>query len=182
MAANLKTGQTAEIAGPKKANIFPNAKVASSLISRAKRVLIVIGSEGSKIKTNDGDLVDSVIRVMNNPKITVVATGHLVGEFRKRGFENAHSMSIFVLGDRLRNPDWEGFDGKGKYDSIVFVGFAYYVEWLVESGLKSFAQGLRTISLDRSYQPNAEWSLGWMPDPDWREALEVIISSLEEEK
>jgi acetyl-CoA decarbonylase/synthase complex subunit epsilon len=182
MAANMRTGQIAEIAGPKKANIFPNAKVASLLINRAKRVLIVVGSEGIKIKTNDGDMIDSVIRIMSNPKVTVVATGHLVGEFRKRGVENAHSMSIFVLGDRLRYPDWEGFDGNGPYDSVVFLGFAYYIEWLVESGLKSFAQGLRTISLDRSYQPNAEWSLGWMPEPDWRETLEVIISSLEVKK
>jgi acetyl-CoA decarbonylase/synthase complex subunit epsilon len=182
MAANMKTGQIAEIAGPKKANIFPNANVAASLIIRAKRPLLVIGSEGRKIKTNDGDLIDSAIRAMNNSKITVVATGHLVGEFRNRGVETAYSMSIFVLGDKLRNPDWKGFDGKGSYDLVIFAGFPYYVEWLVESGLKSFAMNLRTVSLERSYQPNAQWSLGWMPEPDWRHSLDTIISRLEEGK
>lgn len=182
MSVKTKTGQLAEIAGPQKANIFPNAKVAATLISRGKRLLLVIGSESIKTKTNDGDIVDTAIKAMKNPKVTVVATGHLIGEFRKRGAINAHSISIFVLGDRLRDTDWKGFDGKGNYDTIIFVGFLYYLEWLVESGLKSFAQGLRTISLDRSYQPNSQWSLGWMSEPDWRETLDTIVSKLEEER
>lgn len=182
MAAKMTLGQTAEIAGPKKANIFPNAKVASALIKRASRPLLVVGSESVNTKTNDGDLIDTAIRVLKNEKMTVVATGHLVGEFRKRGAANVKSMSIFVLGKNLSNPDWMGFDGKGSYDTVVFMGFPYYMEWLVQSGLKNFATGLRTISLDRTYHPNAEWSIGWMPEPDWLEALENIISSIEEEE
>ncbi|MFH0849813.1 MAG: carbon monoxide dehydrogenase beta subunit family protein, partial [Candidatus Bathyarchaeota archaeon] len=95
MAAKMNTGQTAEIAGPKKANIFPNADVAANLIAKAKRLLLVIGSESIALKTNDGDLLDSAIRAMKNRKLSVVATGHLVGEFRKRGVDEAYSMSIF---------------------------------------------------------------------------------------
>jgi CO dehydrogenase/acetyl-CoA synthase epsilon subunit len=64
---------------------------------------------------------------------------------------------------------------------VVFAGFPYYIEWLVESGLKNFSD-LMTISLERSYQPNAEWSLGWMPEPDWRETIDKIVSRLEEGK
>jgi len=181
MTAKMNTRQTAEIAGPKKANVFPNADVAANLIAKAKRPLLVIGSESTTLKTNDGDLVDTVIRAMKNRKLSVVATGHLVGEFRRRGVEKAYSMSIFVLGKRLSDPEWSGFDGKGPYDAVVFAGFPYYMEWLVESGLKNFSK-LRTISLERSYQPNAEWSLGWMPEPDWRETIDKIVSRLEEGK
>jgi acetyl-CoA decarbonylase/synthase complex subunit epsilon len=175
------TGQTAEIAGPKKANIFPSADVAANLISRAKRPLLVIGSESTVVKTSDGDLVDTAIRSMKNEKITVVATGHLVGEFRRRGADRVHSMGIFVLGKHLSDPDWKGFDGLGSYDAVVLAGLPYYMEWLLESGLKNFSD-LRTISLERSYQPNAEWSLGWMPEPDWRETIDKIVSRLEEGK
>jgi len=182
MSAKMKTGQTAEIAGPKKANIFPNADVAAAMIGKAKRPLLVVGSVSTKLETNDGDFVDTAIRAMKNKKVSVVATGHLVGEFRSRGVENAYSMSIFVLGKYLSDPAWKGFDGNGPYDVVVFAAFPYYMEWLVESGLKSFATGLRTVSLERSYQPNAQWSLGWMPEPDWRDALEKIVSRLEEEK
>ena len=68
MAAKMNTGQTAEIAGPKKANVVPNPDVAAKLISRAKRPLLVIGSESTAVKTKDGDLVDTAIRVMRNEK------------------------------------------------------------------------------------------------------------------
>ena len=84
MSAKRRLGQTAEIAGPTHANIFPNANVAANLIAKAKRPLLVVGSHSIKSETNDGDLVDSAIRAMKNPKVAVVATGHLVGELRKR--------------------------------------------------------------------------------------------------
>ena len=179
MAAKMIPGQTAEIAGPKKAFVFPKPEVAASMIKRAKRPLVVIGSEAIKIETKDGDFVDTATRLLKNG-LTVVATGHLVGEFRKRGADGVHSMSLMNLGDRLRDPEWEGFDGDGVYDLVVFAGFAYYMEWLVLSGLKNFAQDLRTISLDSSYQPNASWSLGTMPEGEWKEVIDVIMKGIEE--
>ncbi|MBD3205091.1 CO dehydrogenase/acetyl-CoA synthase complex subunit epsilon, partial [Candidatus Bathyarchaeota archaeon] len=51
MSAKMKTGQTAEIAGPKKAFVIPNPKVAASMIKKAERPLLVIGSESTEIKT-----------------------------------------------------------------------------------------------------------------------------------
>ncbi|MFH1179299.1 MAG: CO dehydrogenase/acetyl-CoA synthase complex subunit epsilon [Candidatus Bathyarchaeota archaeon] len=181
MAAKMRTGQTAEIAGPKHANIFPNGDVAANMISKAKRPLLVVGSESTQMVTRDGDFIDSSIRAMKNPKLSVVATAHYVSEFRKRSVDKANSMPLFVLGKHLSDPDWKGFDGKGQYDLVIFAGFPYYMEWLLESGLKNFAMKLRTVSLDRTYQPNAQWSLGWMPVPDWQESIEKIISRLEED-
>ena len=181
MSAKSRTGQIAEIAGPKHANIFPNADVAANMISKARRPLLVVGSESVEMVTKDGDFIDSAIRALKNPKLSVVATAHMVGEFRKRGAKKAHSMSLFVLGKYLSDLDWKGLDGQGSYDIVVFAGFPYYMEWLLESGLKNFAQKLRTVSLDRTYQPNAQWSLGWMPEPDWQESIETIISRLEED-
>lgn len=181
MSVKSRTGQIAEIAGPKNANIFPNADVAANMIIKAKRPLLVVGSESVEMETRDGDLIDSAIRAMKNPKLSVVATAHMVGSFKKRGVNKAHSMSLFVLGKYLSDPDWMGFDGEGPYDLIVFAGFPYYMEWLLESGLKNFAMKVRTVSLDRTYQPNAQWSLGWMPEPDWQDSIETIISRLEED-
>lgn len=91
-------------------------------------------------------------------------------------------MQFMNLGDRLRDPDWTGFDGGGPYDIVLFVGSLYYMEWLVQSGLKSFAQDLRTLSLSNTYQPNASWSMGSMPVKDWLTALDEILKELEEEK
>jgi acetyl-CoA decarbonylase/synthase complex subunit epsilon len=179
MSAKPILGQTAEIAGPKKAFLIPKPEVAASMVKRAKRPLLIVGSNAGKIRTRDGDLIDSAIRALKTGKVTVVATGHLIKEFRDRNAGGVHSMHLMNLGDRLRDPDWEGLDGEGQYDLAVFVGFPYYMEWLVLSGLKSFAQDLRTMSLDNSYQPNASWSLGAMPEDDWEEVLDVIVSNIE---
>jgi len=174
------TGQLAEIAGPHKAQIFPSAEVVISLIKKASRPLFVIGSESINVVTVDGKFVDTSIRLLKNPKMTLVATGHLIAEFKKRKENRVFSMQLMNLGDRLRDPSWGGFDGKGPYDLIVFAGFPYYLEWLVLSGLKSFAMELKTISLDRTYQPNATWSIGYMVEKEWKEVIEKIVKNLEE--
>jgi len=180
MSAKLRTGQTAEIAGPRKANVIPQPKVAASMIKRATRPLLVVGSDAPNVATNDGDLVDSAIRFLKTG-VTVVATGHLSKTFKDRGAE-VYSMQFMNLGDRLRDPDWSGLDGAGAYDLVIFVGAPYYMEWLVQSGLKNFAQDLRTISLGNSYQPNASWSMGSMPMKNWLTALDEILKELEEGK
>ena len=178
MSAKTILGQTAEIAGPKKAFIIPKPEVAAAIIKKAERPLLIIGAEAQGIGTADGDLIDTAINVSKSG-IFVVATGHIVGEFRRRGTE-VHSMPLMNLGDRLRDPEWLGLDGKGRYDLAVFVGFSYYLEWLVLNGLKSFAQDLTTISLSRSYQPNAGWSLGTMKAEEWKEVIDVIVKSIKE--
>jgi acetyl-CoA decarbonylase/synthase complex subunit epsilon len=179
MVANMIPGQTAEIAGPKKAFVIQRPEVASAMIRKAKRPLLVVGSEAPKIKTDDGDFIDSVVRMKKACGLTVAATGHMVGEFSKRGVAGIHSMPLMNLGDRLRDPEWRGLDGEGGYDLVIFVGIPYYMEWLVLSGLKNFAVNLITISLDASYQPNAGWSLGTMPPKRWREVLDKLLTVLE---
>jgi acetyl-CoA decarbonylase/synthase complex subunit epsilon len=179
MAANMTPGQTAEVAGPKKAFIIQRPEVASAMIKKAERPLLVVGSEASNIETKDGNLIDSVIRMKKAWGLTVVATGHMVGEFNKRGVAGVHSIPLMNLGDRLRDSEWSGLDGEGGYDFVIFAGISYYMEWLVLSGLKNFATGLTTISLDANYQPNAGWSLGTMPPKRWREVLDKLLTVLE---
>jgi acetyl-CoA decarbonylase/synthase complex subunit epsilon len=181
MSAKMRTGQTAEIAGPKKALVVPNPKVAASMIKRAERPLLVIGSKSTNIPTKDGDLIDTAIRFKKIDKITVVATGHLIKIFKERG-TTVYSMPMMNLGDRLRDPAWKGFDGNGQYDLILFAGAPYYMEWLVQSGLKNFAPELKTMSLGNSYQPNAQWSMGSTPSKKWQEELDEILVNLEEAK
>jgi len=46
------------------------------------------------------------------------------------------------------------------------------------STLKHFALNLKTISLDRFYQPHATWSFPNMSLKDWNASLEVMLSNL----
>jgi acetyl-CoA decarbonylase/synthase complex subunit epsilon len=182
MSVKATLGQTGMIPGPKKAHIFPKPAIAAMMMKRAKRCLLVVGSKAPLMKTNDGNLVDSAIRISKKGNISVATTGHTVSEFLKRGSKCTQSIQVMNLGDRLRDPSWEGFDGGGPYDLVVFTGFPYYIEWLVQSGLKNFAPDLRTISLEETYQPNASWSLGMLPKGGWEEAIDEILNILEEEK
>jgi acetyl-CoA decarbonylase/synthase complex subunit epsilon len=182
MPGKMITGQIAEIPGPQKALIIQSAESVAAVIKKASRPLFVFGSEALNIKTNDADLINTAIKLSENPKNTIVTTGHMIFEYRKRNGDNVFSMQLMNLGDRLRDPDWGGFDGRGPYDLVVFAGFTYYLEWLVLSGLKNFARGLKTISLDRTYQPNAGWSMGLMAEKEWKDTLEKIVSMLVEVK
>ncbi len=179
MAARLTTGQTAEIPGPKKAFLIPNPEVAASMIKKAGRVLLVVGSEAVNVKTRDGNLVDTALRLARSKRMAIAATGHLLGEFRRRGAEEVQGVPLMELGERLRDSSWRGLDGGGPYDLVVFMGLPYHLEWLVLSGLKSFAPHLRTLSLDNTYHPNAGWSLGYSPTEEWIKILDGIASNLE---
>lgn len=172
-------GQTAEIPGPKKAFLISKPEVVSSMIKRAKRTIFVVGSESVKLKTLDGDLIDTMIRMSNLSNSPIIATGRIFVEFKKRNAENVYSMSLMNAGDRLKDPDWNGLDGKGPYDLALFCGLPYYMEWLVLSGLKNFAPNLTTISLDNTYHPNATWSLGFLPEKEWMNTIDKIASVLE---
>jgi len=182
ISAKTTLGQTAMIPGPKKANIFPKPTVVAAMVKKSKRCLLVVGSKAPFTTTKDGNLVDSAIRMSKNGNISVAATGHIIKEFLKRGSKSAFSIQVMNLGDRLRDPSWGGFDGAGIYDLVIFAGFAYYIEWLVQSGLKNFAPDLRIISLEKTYQPNASWSLGTLPEGRWEESLDEILTALEENK
>ena len=182
MSSSMNPGQTAEIAGPKKAFLITKPSVAVSMIKRANRPLLVVGAQATNIETKDGDLIDTVSRLADYQEITVAVTGHLIGLFRGRGVSQAYSMPLMSLGDRLKSGNWEGFDGKGSYDLVLFAGHQYYLAWLVLSGLKNFASDLTTISLSASYQPNATWSLGSIVHQQWMEQLDEIVQQLEVEK
>ena len=148
------------------------------MIKRAKRPLLVIGSKAPETETEDGDLIDSAIKIGKKGKLTIAATGHLIGEFKKRKAKKVYSIPIMNLGDRLRDTNWNGFDGKGQYDLVVFAGSQYYLEWLVLSGLKNFAPNLRTISLGNIYQPNASWSMGTVRHSKWMSLLKEVVEHI----
>ena len=148
------------------------------MIKRAKRPLLVIGSKAPETETEDGDLIDSAIKIGKKGKLTIAATGHLIGEFKKRKAKKVFSIPIMNLGDRLRDTNWNGFDGEGQYDLAIFAGSQYYLEWLVLSGLKNFAPNLRTISLGNLYQPNASWSVGTVNHSKWMSLLKEVVEHI----
>jgi len=171
--------QTAEIPGPKKAHVITKPAVVVAMVKRAKRPIFIVGHKAVEAESGKEKAIDLAIRLAKTTEIPVVATGHIVGEFIKRGFHPAAWLSMMDIGNRLKDPEWKGVDGRGQYDLAVFMGIPYYMEWLILSGLKHFAyKHLITISLDRFYQPHATWSFPNTQIEEWIKSLEDVIGML----
>ncbi|MBS7628110.1 CO dehydrogenase/acetyl-CoA synthase complex subunit epsilon, partial [Candidatus Bathyarchaeota archaeon] len=123
-----------------------------------------------------GTPMDWSIRVSRASGIPILATGHAVKGFIERGFKPGAYMSAVDVANRLIDPGWEGLDGKGQYELAIFIGFHYYLAWNLLSGLKHFSQNIKTLSLDRFYQPHASLSLPNLSVDEW----EVYLKALED--
>lgn len=170
--------QKAEIPGPKKALVITKPEVVVAMVKRAKRPILIVGHKVVETTLDNEKYIDLLIRLAEVGKIPMVAAAHIVGEFKKRGFDPAAWMPILDIGSRLVDPKWKGLNGEGQYDLALFTGFQYYMEWLVLSGLKSFAPSLETISLNRFYQPNASWSFPNLSEQNWSQHINTIIEKL----
>jgi len=180
MSAKAEPWQTAEIAGPKKALLILKPEVVASMVKRAKRPILIVGHLAAEDYSDDVKMIDYAIRMSRTASIPVVATAHMTNEFIKRGFQPAGWMPAMDIGNRLKDPEWKGLDGTDSYDLAMFMGLPYYMEFVILAGLKHFSKGLKTISLDRYYDPHASWSFPNLSVKDWNEGFEIILSKLGE--
>jgi acetyl-CoA decarbonylase/synthase complex subunit epsilon len=171
--------QCAEVAATKKAMSITKPEVAVSLIKRATRPILIVGSGAVERELEGRLLIDYLIDFANASKVPVVATAHIVGEFMKRGFKPSGFMSAMDIANRLVDPSWMGLDGKGSYDVILFVALPYYMEANILSGLMHFAPKLKTITLDNAFHPHASWSFPNSNVKIWIENLKVMTSKFE---
>ena len=177
MSVKAEPWQTAEIAGPNKAKVIAKPEVAAAMIKRAKRPILVVGYLSTKTDKDTGKMIEYAIRLNKATGVPIVATAHTIKEFVKQGFNDATQMNAMDIGNRLKDPNWEGLDGKGSYDVALFMGWPYYMEFVIMSGLKHFSK-LRTITLDRYYNPHASWSFPNLKVEEWNQSFETIIKTL----
>ena len=178
MAMKADPWQTAEIAGPKKALVILKPDVVVAMVKRSKRPIIVVGHLAVEDYERDVKMLDYAVQLSRSVEIPVVATAHTIKEFVNRGFQQATQMSAMDIGNRLRDTDWQGIDGNGPYDLALFMGLPYYMGFVILSGLKHFSPKLRTICLDRFYNPHASWSFPNLSIQQWYETFEEIVSKL----
>ncbi|UCE95295.1 MAG: CO dehydrogenase/acetyl-CoA synthase complex subunit epsilon [Candidatus Bathyarchaeota archaeon] len=182
MSVKAEPWQTAEIAGPKKALLILKPEVVVAMVKRAKRPILIVGHHATEDYSDEVKMIDYAIQMTKTTGIPVVNTAHLTKEFIKRGVHPAGSMSAMDIGNRLNDPEWQGLDGKGSYDLALFMGLPYYMEFVILSGLKHFSENLKTISLDRFYNPHATWSFPNLSIKDWSENFKTILSKLGEKE
>lgn len=180
MGVKAEPWQRAEIAGPKKALLILKPEVVVAMVKMAKRPILIVGHLAAEDYSDDVKMIDYAIRMSRTAAIPVVATAHMTTEFIKRGFQPAGWMPAMDIGNRLNDSEWKGLDGMGSYDLAMFMGLPYYMEFVILAGLKHFSNCLKTISLDRYYDPHASWSFPNLSVKDWNEGFEIILSKLGE--
>lgn len=159
----------ANIPGPKMAKAI-TAEMAGKLISKASRPLLIIGTAGA----DDG--VIEVVKRMAEKGIQVAATGNSIKRLKEEGIDAAY-VNLHALVSYLKDPGWKGFDGKGGYDTTIFLGHTYYYASQLMSTLKNFTQ-IKIISIDRHYHPNAQQSFGNLKPDDFLKALDKVVAEL----
>jgi len=171
--------QRYEIPGPVKALVITKPIVVSSLIKRSKNPILVVGHEVD-VELDGRSPIDYVIRIAKAADIPVVTTAHIVVKFLNRNFKPAAWMTSMDIGNRLTDPSWSVSGKKAPHDLALILGIPYYMEWLIESGLKSFAyKHLTTVSIDRYYQPHCKWSFPNLSMEDWLKNLDAIAGEVE---
>ena len=168
--ANIAGPEIGEVAAP---------EVIGSYISSARRPLFVVGSEILR----DDFFIEIAIEI-GKKGIPIAATGHSIKGFvEKEYMENVNYYNLHELTNCLRDPNWEGLDGAGNYDFVIFYGIIYYYASQMLSCLKNFATDplIRTVSIDRYYHPNARMSFtNIMPrmEEGYKDMLNRLVDSI----
>jgi acetyl-CoA decarbonylase/synthase complex subunit epsilon len=169
----------AEMGGTTRASIINKPEVVGALIKRAKRPLFILGHDVMAAGPESEALAEFIDGTARARRIPILGTSHSVKDLIYKGIRTQAIMGGMEIADRLRDREWKGLDGQGQYDLVILAGFSYSFGWVLLSGIRHGAPHLKTITLDRMYQPNASWSFGNMAVDPWREQLQAILALLE---
>lgn len=173
--------QTGNIVGPKNALLL-NPEHCAPLLKAAKRPLIVVGAHATKPSVGLPNLTEYVVRLARGMNAQIAASPTIQSQFDSSRGAQIFGLGIEDLTNRLRDKQWKGFDGKGGYDYVFLIGGVYYFVSQMLATLKHFAPHVRTVSLDRFYQPNASFSFASMDVEKWKEGLDKMIHDLRGQK
>lgn len=167
--------EMAQIPGPEMAKAY-QAKVIGAILKKAKRPLLVVGAE----LFDDPVMFDKMIEI-GKMGVPIAATAHSVKGFVERGYmENVYQIGLHPLTNYLRFDDWMGLDGKGQYDTVIFMGIFYKFANAMFSTLKHFNRNIKRVSIDRYYHVNANMTFGNMAfnPEDYHAAVDEVIAAM----
>ncbi len=133
---------------------------AARIIAQAQNPLMIIGSE-CEIRLPSGmRIIDYAIEIAKIKNIPIIVTTGIIKEVREV-YENCRHMFLMEIFRKLINPNWN-LNGK-PHDLAIFIGHIYYMISHLLTATRHFAKHLKTLSLDRYYQPNVNFSLQNQP-------------------
>ena len=174
--ATVMPWEKGNIFGPKTA-MASKGEIVGRLMKAAKKPLIVVGARILEEEFEGRSLLSYVVELSKSGGIPVVATAHTLKPLSNSGLQPAAAMGMVEITDRLRDRKWS-LDGKDPHDLAVLLGITYQLQSQMLSTLKHFATHLKTVSLDRYYQPNADFSFPNFDEKTWIQNLDKVVGTL----
>lgn len=161
--------QPTVIAGPKQA-LLVTSETAELMIKKAKRPLFVLGP-----LVKEEPLSTFATRIAEKWNLPVVTTADAYKVFNDKGL-NPTSYGVVEIVNLLKDPEWQGVNGEGQHDLVIFMGCIYYIGSQGLSTLKHFAPHIKTLTICKFFHSNADASFPNMKDDEWFKYLEKMGS------
>ena len=171
------------LTGLKAAKIIEDPVQYADLILKAKRPLLILGGKLLEWSLNGTPALEYGLRIAKAAKIPICATAHVKSTMLEYGMEPDSVYDVVEIVHALKDPDWMGVKKEGNHDLVIFLGVRSDLEEQCLSVLKHFAyKHLKTLTLDKYYFPNADYSLtNFRKDEQWQDFLEKLIGNLSPE-
>lgn len=145
-----------------------------------KRFLLIIGAKSVDYKVGDKRQLDILLEMAKVLKAPIVATGHVYKAIKASGYpvDDVHILNVMNITERLVDPEWEGLDGEGPYDVVIFGGHLIFHLSQMLSTVINFAydRPMISVAVDGYYHPNARFSIPSIADD--AEAYEKYMTTL----
>jgi acetyl-CoA decarbonylase/synthase complex subunit epsilon len=159
--------QPTVIAGPKQA-LLVTPETAELMIRKSKRPLFVLGP-----LIKDDPVRSLAIGISKKWNLPIVTTGDAYKAFKDKGVDSTAYGAVEII-NLLKDPEWQGLDGEGPYDLVIFLGCIYYLASQGLSSLKHYAPHLKTLTICKFFHSNADASFPNMKDDEWFRYLEKM--------
>ena len=159
--------QPTVIAGPKQA-LLVTPETAEMMLKKAKRPLMIMGP-----LVKDSPVLALAAQIAEKWHIPLVSTGDAFKALNEVDVKSK-PYGVVEIVNLLKDPEWEGVNGKGKHDLVLFIGVIYYIGSQGLSTLKHFAPHLKTLTLCKFFHSNADASFPNMKDEEWIKYLEKL--------
>lgn len=149
------------------------AEVMAALIKRADNPVLVTGG---RLLENQ-KLVDFAVRIYDKG-VPIIATGASSKPLIGRGVKVQSAVfTLHHVTQYMLDKEWMGFDNKGGYDVVAYLGVEPYLLSRMLSALKHFSE-ITTLNLDRFYQPHAKYTFPNLFEEEHHSEIEKLIDNL----
>lgn len=148
-------------------------EVMAVLIKRAKHPVLITGGR----LLTDSKLTDYAVKIYDRG-VPVIATGASSKPLVERGVKVQSAVfTLHHVTQYMLDGEWMGFDGKGGYDVVAYLGIEPYLLSRMLSALKHFSD-ITTLNIDRFYQPHANFTFPNLFEEEHYSEIEKIINNL----